>query len=359
MVRSGSRSAFVLLILASCGGEPTSGTVPLEFRGELDVLGGFERDTGFVPEASPASIRVVTSANATFMATASATAQGDVLMPVAGSGTLTQELNLSLEVSARLVTGALDYEGVVDTVEYGGEATSTTFEPFLLGESVVLESPLPPAELATLPIPSVPGATLQISLTGGTVSTTYAGECAAVADGVAQYTATATVEGVVELSGSVEVDVPLVGVETFGPFPVDVPIPPLQTLVDLGSLSSETGMAAEGMPCAGGGHTATETDGAHTSAATGGSGTTGTSSDVESEAGDGSTSSGASTSGAPPVPEDDAVLCDDGLDNDRDGDVDCDDADCQRTAACPMTCSTDRDCGEFEVCANQVCSPLP
>ena len=64
----------------------------------------------------------------------------------------------------------------------------------------------------------------------------------------------------VELAATIEVDVPPVGV---GPFSLSVAIPPLQTLVDLGSWSTVTGMPAEGMLCVGGdaSGTATDTDG--------------------------------------------------------------------------------------------------
>lgn len=38
-----------------------------------------------------------------------------------------------------------------------------------------------------------------------------------------------------------------------------------------------------------------------------------------------------------PTPEDDDTTCQDGLDNDRDGDIDCDDEDCQTNVLCPAS----------------------
>lgn len=244
-------AAAALLVPACKGSDSASEPVTLEFRAEHDLLGSFEQDSGFVPEGAPAAIRVVATANAGLTATAQATASGETLAPVEGSGTLAMEAGFSLEISARLDAAGVEYEGVVETFEYGIDPAMTTFEPFALGESVVLSSPLPPGELARVPIPSVPGATLVVDIASGELETTYSGVCATAMDGLAQYTAQAVIAGTLGLEGTIEVEIPIVGTETFGPFAVDVPIPATTTALDLGTFSIADGMPAEGSPCAG------------------------------------------------------------------------------------------------------------
>ncbi|MFT5352829.1 MAG: endonuclease/exonuclease/phosphatase family metal-dependent hydrolase [Polyangiales bacterium] len=56
---------------------------------------------------------------------------------------------------------------------------------------------------------------------------------------------------------------------------------------------------------------------------------------LDSSLPDGGTDAGPSPDAAMPTPEDDDTTCQDGLDNDRDGDIDCDDADCQSLVLCP------------------------
>lgn len=246
---------FLCLSLAwlvpACGSTgPSSEPVTLDFRAENDLLAGFEQDTGFLPAQSPAAIRVVAGATASLVAAAQATATGDTLTPVAESGLVTMEAGFSLEVSARIDAAGVDYEGVIETFEYGIEPAMTSFEPFAIGETVTLESALPPGELARVPIPSVPGATLVVDIAGGQVNAAYSGVCATAMGGLAQYTGQAVIDGSIQLEGTIELEL-LVVSETFGPFPIEVPIPAATTALDLGTFSTADGMPAEGSPCDG------------------------------------------------------------------------------------------------------------
>jgi len=297
--------AAALLAPACKGSDGGSGPVTLEFRAEHDLLGSFEQDSGFVPEGAPAAIRVVATANAGLVAAAQAIASGDVLTPVEGSGTLSMDAGFSLEISARIDASGIEYEGVVETFEYGIDPAMTTFEPFALGESVTLSSPLPPGELARVPIPSVPGATLVVDIASGELDTTYSGVCATTMDGLAQYTAEAVIEGTLGLEGTIEVEIPIIGTETFGPFAVDIPIPATTAALDLGTLSTADGMPAMGSPCAG---SSGDTDADPTGVSTDPTGADPTGSDPSGDepSGDGSTSgdptgdpSAGSTSGDP------------------------------------------------------------
>ncbi|MGH1345906.1 MAG: hypothetical protein ACRBN8_30360 [Nannocystales bacterium] len=236
-------------LVPACGSTgPSAEPVTLDFRAENDLLAGFEQDSGFLPQGSPAAIRVVAGATAALVATAQATAVGDTLTPVSDTGSLAMEAGFTLEVSAKIDAAGVDYEGVIESFEYGIEPSMVSFEPFAVGESVTLESALPPSELARVPVPSVPGATLVVDITGGQVNTAYSGVCAVATGGLAQYTAEAVIDGTIQLEGTIELEL-LVVTETFGPYPIEVPIPAVTTALDLGTFSTVDGTPAPGSPC--------------------------------------------------------------------------------------------------------------
>ncbi len=322
------------LFVPACGSTGSSSDpVNLEFRAENDLLEGFEQDTGFLPAQSPAAIRVVAGATASLVATAQATANGDTLTPVAESGSLAMEAGFSLEVSARIDAAGVEYEGVIETFEYGIDPAMTSFEPFAIGETVTLESALPRGELARVPIPSVPGATLVVDIAGGQINAAYSGVCAVAMDGVAQYTGQAVIDGTLQLEGTIELEL-LVVSETFGPFPIEVPIPAATTALDLGSFSTSDGLPAEGSPCDGmGGDTDTVDPTAASSGSSGGDPTgsdptTGTTTDPNPTTG--GDSSGGETSG-----------------------------DETSSSSGDPECAVDADCGDGDGCADGQCVPVP
>lgn len=324
-------------LLSACGSTSSSGEpVNLEFRAEKDLLDGFEQDSGFLPAGSPASIRVVAGATAGLVAAAQATAAGDTLTPVEGSGSLSIEAAFSLEISARIDAVGVEYEGVVETFEYGIDPAMTTFEPFSIGETVTLESALPPGELARVPIPSVPGATLVVDIAGGQLNTAYSGACAVAMDGLAQYTGEAVIDGTLALEGTIEIELGFVS-ESFGPFAIDVPIPATTTALDLGTLSTSDGMPADGSPCDGvSGDTDTSDPTVASGGTTGGDPTTSdpTTQTTEATTGEDS-SSGGETSG---------TGTETGPETSSTGGVEC-----VEDAECPMG----------EACADDECVPVP
>lgn len=322
----------------ACGS--TAETVTLDFRAEKDLLDGFQQDSGFLPQASPAAIRVVAGATAGLVATAQATATGDTLAPVAGTGSLAMEAELSLEVSARIDAVGVEYEGVVETFAYGIEPAMTSFDPFSIGETVMLQSALPPGELARVPIPAVPGATLVIDIAGGQVNAAYSGVCAVAMGGVAQYTAEAVIDGTIALEGTIELEL-LVVSETFGPFAIEVPIPATTTALDLGTLSTSDGTPAAGSPCDAMG---ADTDGVDPMA-TSGNPTTGgttmvdpTNADSTSADSTNADSTGEETSG----PETGSSS-----------------TGCEMPGGCGTQCMDDTSCPEGDVCVNALCVPEP
>ena len=247
-----------VVALAACSGDDggdggTAGDAfsePLQFESTQAFLPGLDVDTGWLPEGSPAAVRATVTSSGELTVQAQATTDGTTLTPVPASGSLTFGGGLSMEVSARIDAAGVQYEGVVESFEYAIDTVSETFEPFAIGEPVSVTTMLPAQELGEVPIPSVPGATLRMEVTGGEVTNAFSGTCAEAADGFGQYAGETTVSGTVACAATIVIEVPLVGGEEFGPFAFDVPIPQVVTPVDLGTRSLTTGEEAMAMgPC--------------------------------------------------------------------------------------------------------------
>lgn len=238
-----SLAGSVLASLGCSGGE-------LAFHGEGDVLGAFEHDTGLQPGGSPVQVRALARGHGTVSVDARATAAGSALTAVPASGSMHSSGGLSIEIYARIDTLGIEYDGLVHTVEYQLPAEGATFDPFLLapGESAATSTTLPEAELARVPIPSAPGATLVLGIAGGTVETAFTGTCAAVDAGRAHYRGRLTTTGTIDLSATVEISVPVVGSRSFGPFALGVPIPAIEHELDLGVLDIASGARVDGGP---------------------------------------------------------------------------------------------------------------
>jgi hypothetical protein len=342
-------SALVLIAsLASsgCGDDGGGGAAGIEFRGEQVFLDSLNYDTGYIPETSPASVRVVVEGGGSIVAQATADSDGTSMTPQAGTGQLQTMGELTLGVYARVDTAGFTYEGEVDSLGYAIEPGMTTFDPFLLGESTEVVSDLPPAELGSFPIPSVPGSSLVLSVTGGMLTTTFEGVCAEAVEGRGQYTGNVTVDGMIDMSATIVIEVPLVGDMEFGPFEFTVPVPAIASEMDLGTRSLADGSAVTGSPspCEGvtppdggtdGGGDGGPVDGGSDACPAGYEICSGACIDVDSDpmncglcgfpCGAGLVCNMGSCECAAGANE---AACDDGIDDDCDGMVDCDDPDC-------------------------------
>lgn len=227
-IRFGSIAVFAGLVGCS-----TPAGIP--FHAEEALLDSFEWDSGLVPEGSPAQVRVAVRGGGGITVDATGNASGDTLTAIPGSGALQSDGSLVLEVHAKVDVASIHFDGLVEEVSYEIPAQRAAFDPFLLdGESTTLETTLPAGELLRAPIPSIPGSTLVLSIEGGTLTTEFAGTCASARAGYAEYLGRATIGGTVSLSATIEIEVPFVGSESFGPFAIEVPIPPITRDVDLG-----------------------------------------------------------------------------------------------------------------------------
>lgn len=248
VVRRPVASLLLALALAACHGDGGGGGGgDLTFSAEAPFLPGLDLDSGYVPDGSPVAVRATATASGGISITTGARSDGDTLEPVAGSGAIAIQGAIALEVSTRIDTAGIMYEGVVSSFDYALDPAMQTFEPFALDAPVTVMSMLPAKELGSVPIPSVPGGSLVLSVTGGQITTAFGGTCADAAAGFAQYTGTLTTQGTVSCSATVEIEVPIVGTQSFGPFAFDLPIPEIVSPIDLGTRSIATGEAAASM----------------------------------------------------------------------------------------------------------------
>lgn len=239
-------AAWCAALLVACD----SGGGGVAFEGRQDLLPGFSYDTGYLPEGLDVQLRAVASATGSTTVRARATGSGATLTPVPGSGSVTVGGELSLEVFAHIDTLGFTYDGTVDSFEYAVAEQSTAFDPFSIGTPVTVTAILPAQELGSVPVPSVPGATLTIAVEGGQIAVAFSGVCAMAADGVGQYTGTLVTTGTVDVSGTISIAVPFGPEQEFGPFPLTVPIPMITSSLDLGARSLADGTVVAGaMPC--------------------------------------------------------------------------------------------------------------
>lgn len=245
MFSSVLRSSLLLLSLTACSDDGSSDG-SLAFRGEEAFLQGFDYDTGLVPDGSPAQVRVVATGSGGVTVSARGTANGGMLTPVPGSGSVEISGAIALRVFAKIDAGGIRFDDMVHETSYAIPVTAAAFDPFLVGASPVeARADLPATELARVPIPSVPGGTLVLNLTGGFVSAGFEGTCATVAGSEAQYLGSLALAGELDLSATIEVEVPIVGTQTFGPFATTVPIPALDRELDLGTVAIGSGVRSD------------------------------------------------------------------------------------------------------------------
>lgn len=209
--------------------------VELEFEGESPFLPDFDLDTGWQPAQGPAGVRLTLGAGGGVSVRGRGLANGDEVVGIDDSGELTVQGELLIELSARLSVSTIEYEGVLESFGYEIPEQTERFDPFALEDTTRLETTLPASELGVVPIPSVPGASVRLEITGGQLDTAYTTTCASSDTEHAQVTGDLSMGGTVNLAATIEVEIPVVGTETFGPFEIEAPIPEVTRAIDLGT----------------------------------------------------------------------------------------------------------------------------
>lgn len=239
--------------LFACSGTGGDGGGTIRFEGEQPLLPDFEQDTGYLPATSPVQVRALARAEGAVAVLAEGVFDDARLQPVAGSGTLDTGASFALELYANIDVSGIKYEGLVESLAYEIPAATATFDPFLLDGEATAMTTLPAKELAQIPIPSVPGGTLIVSVTGGSMTTSFAGTCATARDGMAQFVGRAVTSGAIDLDALVSIEVPVVGTKEFGPFALTVTIPAIEIAMNLGTYDAAGNLMDVAGPCVDGG----------------------------------------------------------------------------------------------------------
>jgi hypothetical protein len=237
------------IALEACEGDEAA---PIELSGSDPLFPGFSYDTGLLPDGAPvqASFKVVAEGAANVRASA-IPSEGDDDVPtitgVAGSGALGVTGKFGLE--GRLViavSGLPSYDGPIPGIEnvaiqMGAE---TPFDPFSIGGAVATRADIPPSRLPDIPLPGgIPGSLVLEVAEGSFVNVTMTGVSACASSDEAQYTVKLERSGNLVIKPSVEVEVPLIGTQSFEIPSVEVPLafdPSTLTMrAEIGELGAE------------------------------------------------------------------------------------------------------------------------
>jgi hypothetical protein len=256
----GTRACLVAALVSTAACRETR----VDFVAEQAFI-DLERDSGEVVLGSGASVHVRTRAYAGFTVRAAGLVQGDRVEPIEDTGRIVVRGRLEVEVDASVDLSVGAFDGPVDTVEHEFSTEIGSFDPFLLGESVTVVLGLPVKDIIRARI--LPGVFLVLETAPGTFIPTFEGVCLEVEGDAVQYTGMIAIEPDIRYQASIEVAVPLGGVDIIGPVGIELDFPPLVSLpLDLGTFSMSSGAPVQGVqPCDGVEPMATFSDGGESS----------------------------------------------------------------------------------------------
>ena len=225
------------------------------FRGQHVILPGFVHDSGFQPASSSVQVKAKMTAAGTVKAEAlgQATEADGPIKGIRGTGKLTLDSSVALQVSLKIDAPGAKFEGQLKTptkisLVFAG---MTSFDPFLLGTHQTLIVTVPKTKVATIPLDGqVPGTkgNLIIHL-GGKLAVEFYGVCAKAAAGIAGYSARTVTSGDLTITAGGQI--------TIQGKPSDLPtttilaqVPATKALMDLGSRPVRNGVAPGKGPCA-------------------------------------------------------------------------------------------------------------
>ena len=225
------------------------------FRGQHVILPGFVHDSGFQPASSSVQVKAKMTAAGTVKAEAlgQATEADGPIKGIRGTGKLTLDSSVALQVSLKIDAPGAKFEGQLKTptkisLVFAG---MTSFDPFLLGTHQTLIVTVPKTKVATIPLDGqVPGTkgNLVIHL-GGKLAVEFYGVCAKAAAGIAGYSARTVTSGDLTITAGGQI--------TIQGKPSDLPtttilaqVPATKALMDLGSRPVRNGVAPGKGPCA-------------------------------------------------------------------------------------------------------------
>lgn len=233
-------------LLIGCGDDTTSGAEPVtvRFEGEAEIFPGLDYSTGLQPAGSPVQASFTVTASGTSAVTAEAAVSGSKDDPVLTGMPDGGELKLTggFAMIGQLVIdidGVPSYDGPIpgiENVDIPVEGTET-YSPFSVGEARTVRADIPPSDLPGIPLPGgIPGQLVLTIAEGSFVEQDFTGACAGADGEDAVYTGTIDRRGTLVIRPRVDVEVPVVGTQSF-----DIP----EFSVDLALGTSDLAMEAK------------------------------------------------------------------------------------------------------------------
>jgi hypothetical protein len=301
-------TASVGALGVACGGGDRSGQgAEVDFHGTSELLPNLDYATGLLPAGSPvqASFSLSASGHATLdaAAEASGSASQPTLTGLPGRGDL--EISGAFALTGALkvdISGLPSYDGPIPgvddiSIKIDGKKT---FDPFAIGKPVTARAEIPTTTLPKIPLPGgLPGDLVLEVVAGSFVELTFTGACAGADPTTATYSGSIARAGTLVIQPSIEIDVPIVGKQSYPipKFSVDLALgqSPIDMTAKIGALgdkpasgdsvmgSCEPAGTGGGAPGAGGGG---QGGAGAAGGGTGGGGSTGGFCDSGSTAGD-------------------------------------------------------------------------
>jgi hypothetical protein len=228
-VRSGLLTATLVALLSSSAlpgcddDENAAGAGELTLAGEAELFPSLEYSTGLVPVGSPVQASFTVSATGKSTLEAKAIASGSesdaTLSGVPDSGRFAIEGGFALIGQLKIdIDGLPSYDGPIPGIEnveipIVGE---TKYSPFSIGKAVSARADVPPSDLPGIPLPGgIPGQLVIAIAEGSFVELSLSPSCAGVDGSDARYVGSVDRAGVLVLAPRVEVEVPILGTQSF------------------------------------------------------------------------------------------------------------------------------------------------
>ncbi|MEZ4444470.1 MAG: hypothetical protein R3B72_35680 [Polyangiaceae bacterium] len=211
---------------AACGSDDeTQGPPadPLTLEGEAELFPGLDYSTGLQPPGSPVQASFsITAAGVTKLsaqATASGSSSSPTLTGSPGTGTVAIEGRFVMAGQLKIdVSGLPSYDGPIPGIENTEivMSGSTSFDPFSLDSPQSARADIPAADLPGIPLPGgIPGQLVLTVAEGSFVEVAFTPSCAGIDGDQASYAGTVDRAGSLVIAPSVEVEIPVVGTQTF------------------------------------------------------------------------------------------------------------------------------------------------
>ena len=213
----------------------------LTFVGEDPLFSGFSYDTGLVPDGASVQASFSLTAQGAIAVKAEATPSGSAESPTLTGTPETGEVGVagSFGMEGRLVidiSGLPSYDGPIPgienvLIEFG---SASAFNPFSIGTPVASRTDIPPARLPSIPLPGgIPGSLVLEVAEGSFVEATLTGTSACVASNEARYAVSLDRAGTLIIAPLIEIEVPLLGTQTFEIPSFEVPLTLVPTVLTM------------------------------------------------------------------------------------------------------------------------------